>query len=778
MKRFMAILFYCSCLGVHAQTYTISGYIQDESTGENLIGATVYEPNLNLGTTTNLYGFYSVTLPAGPVKLTVSYVGYEPMVLEVDLNQNLTHHFKMSADFLLEEVVVTADQELAQQNQMSAVDISVKQIKELPAFLGEVDILKTIQLLPGIQSGNEGSSGLYVRGGGPDQNLILLDGVPVYNASHLFGFFSVFNADAINNVNVVKGGFPARYGGRLSSVIDISMKEGNNQKFQGEGSVGLISSKLTLEGPIVSEKTSFIISGRRTYIDLITRPIIQASTPGDEVFGYYFYDLNAKVNHRFSDKDRLYISSYLGEDQFYARIDDEWYNNNDEYSYKEEAGLEWGNATTAIRWNHVFGPKLFGNLTATFSDFQFDIFSKFEDEYPDGEGGKTIDKQSIKYFSGIQDFTLKTDFDYDPAPNHKVKTGINATLHNFKPGALSLKESFSSDTVLGSNNKKALEYFAYVEDDIKLSEKLKTNIGLHYSGFHVDGKLYQSIQPRLSARYLLSNTLSLKGSVVKMTQFIHLLTNAGIGLPTDLWVPTTDVVKPQQAWQAALGVAKNLNKGFELSAEVYWKEMRNLIEYKEGATYLNTNDGWEDKIVFGDGNSYGFELFFNKKVGKLTGWVGYTWSKTFRSFEAFNEGEPYPYKFDRRHDLSVTAAYRVNKSFSISGAWVYGTGNAVSLPEGRYKQHRSDYYYWSRDVERYNGRNGFRMRAYHRLDLSISRTKKKKWGERTWSVGTYNTYSRANPFYVDVTHTRSGEKKFVQYSLFPIIPFVRYSFKF
>lgn len=776
MKNLLAAFCCCLTLCGYSQSYTISGYIQDSSTGENLIGATIYEPNLKQGTTSNLYGFYSLTLPTGTTKLSVSYVGYNTMEIELDLTKNTTYNFKLSTDFLLEEVVISAEQELAQQNQMSAVDLSIKQIKELPAFLGEVDILKTIQLLPGIQSGSEGSSGLYVRGGGPDQNLILLDGVPVYNASHLFGFFSVFNADAINNVNVIKGGFPARYGGRLSSVIDISMKEGNNQEFHGEGSIGLISSKLTLEGPIKSEKTSFIISGRRTYIDLLTRPLIQANTEGDETFGYYFYDLNAKVNHRFSEKDRLFVSSYLGRDNAYARIDDTWFNGSEEYQYKEESGLDWGNATTAIRWNHVYSPKLFGNLTATYSSFNFDIFSKLEDTYPQGDEIIT-DKQSIKYLSGIQDIGLKADFDYDPAPNHKIKTGVNLTYHKFKPGALSLKETFSSDTTLGANATKAFEYFTYIEDDYKISAKLKLNLGLHYSGFLVENEMYHSIQPRLSARYMLNNTTSIKGSVVRMTQFIHLLTNAGIGLPTDLWVPTTDQVKPQQAWQAAIGAAKNLSHGYEVSAEAYYKTMNNLIEYREGATYLNTTDSWEDKIVFGDGESYGLELFLNKKVGKVTGWIGYTWSKTYRTFEAFNDGKPFPYKFDRRHDLAITTACKISKNLSISGAWVFGTGNAISLPEGRYKRFNTDSF-WAGEVERFNGRNSFRMRDYHRLDLSVSRTKKKRWGEVTWSFGTYNTYSRANAFYMDVAYTRNGDKKFVQYSVFPIIPFLRYSFKF
>ena len=443
---------------------------------------------------------------------------------------------------------------------MSSISVPIDQIKSLPAFLGEVDVMKVLQLLPGVQSGSEGSSGLYVRGGGPDQNLILLDGVPVYNASHLFGFFSVFNSDAINNVQLIKGGFPARYGGRLSSVIDISMKEGNMKEFHGEGSIGLIASKLTLEGPIAKEKTSFIVSARRTYIDLIARPLIKASTDGDETVGYYFYDVNAKINHKFSDKDRLYLSAYLGDDKGYSFYKDEY----DRTKYEEEVALRWGNITSALRWNHVYNPKLFSNLTLTYSRYRFNTLAEEKEETINSNGDKSSYYFKWLYQSGINDLAAKIDFDFIPAPNHYIRFGANAIYHTFSPGALNVKEDVVIDTTLGASKTYALEYAAYVEDDFDITRWLKVNAGLHFSAFQVNDQWYTSLQPRLATRFLLTDELSLKASYVKMTQYIHLLTNSGIGLPTDLWVPATEKIKPQQAHQVALGLARNFKRKYEI----------------------------------------------------------------------------------------------------------------------------------------------------------------------------------------------------------------------
>lgn len=761
-----------------AQNFTISGYIRDQVTGENLIGATILDPLTMQGAITNTFGFFSLTLPSNTYKLRVSYVGYQPVEQEVVLTQNQTFTFSLVPGTTLEEVVVTAEENIELSPQMSTIDVPIEQIKALPVLMGEADLLKSLQLLPGIQGGTEGSSGIYVRGGGPDQNLILLDGVPVYNVSHLFGFFSVFNPDAINRVNVVKGGFPARYGGRLSSVIDISMKEGNNQKFSGEGSVGLISSKLTLEGPIGKDKkTSFLVSGRRTYIDLLTRPIIRAQSDGEATGGYFFYDLNAKINHILSDKDRIYLSFYNGKDKGFGRGSYEYSSDGVNYTNNEEFGLNWGNTITALRWNHVYGPRLFANVTGTYSKYKFRIFSEFENiaRYPDRT---ERDTEAIEYYSGIDDLGFKVDFDYLPSPRHNIKTGVNVVYHQFNPGIFGYDTNAEgeSDTTLGAEKTMAMEFASYVEDDFKVTENLRANAGLHYSSFLVNQQYYHSLQPRISMRYLIGQNLSLKASYATMTQYIHLLTNGGLGLPTDLWVPATDRVAPQRSWQAALGAARTV-QGFEASIEVYYKEMNNLIEYKEGATYFNLGSDWQDKVTSGVGYSYGAEFLLQKKTGKLSGWVGYTLSWTNRQFDELNFGEKFPYKYDRRHDISVVAVYQVSKTFALSSTWVYGTGSAITLPESEYRGLPSDGYYYD-GIQKYSSRNGYRMRDYHRMDLGLTWTKPKRNGERSWSLGAYNLYNRKNPFFLEQGYDSNGDKKFVQYSLFPVIPYVRYSFKF
>ncbi len=779
LKKSIVIFLCFFSVAVSAQNYTISGFIKDAENGENLIGATILDKVSGKGTISNAFGFFSLTLLADTVDLTIAFVGFTAGNQKFFLNENKSLNIDLNPGGLLEEVVITGEESIEMVPQMSTVQLGVEQIKAIPALLGESDVLKTIQLLPGVQSGTEGTSGIYVRGGGPDQNLILLDGVPVYNASHLFGFFSVFNPEAINNVSLIKGGFPARYGGRLSSVIDISMKEGNNQEFKGHASIGLISSKLTLEGPIRNENTSFIISGRRTYIDLLARPIIKAETQGDGVFGYYFHDMNAKINHRFSDKDRVYLSFYGGKDDAYAREEYEYFEANTEYEEENEFGLDWGNLISAFRWNHLFTPQLFMNLTATYSRYQFGIFGGVESISRGIDGRETI-RESIEYTSGIQDYAVKLDFDYLPTPDHNIKLGVNSIRHEFNPGVFAFVSNQVSDTTIGVTSATSWEFSSYVEDDFAIGKNLRFNLGLHGSYFLVENKDYYALQPRLSGRLFIPGWFTIKASYAEMAQFIHLLTNGGIGLPTDLWVPSTNNIKPQFSEQIAFGMAKDLGN-YQISVESYYKWMRNLIEYEDGASYLNATDSWEDKVVSGDGTSYGIEFLLEKKVGRLNGWIGYTWSKTFREFEDLNFGEPYPYKFDRRHDASVVAIYQLSDGISISGTWVYGTGNAISLPSTQYAylpERPSLNAPYGYNLEYYDERNNFRMRSYHRLDLSLAFSKLKKRGTRTWSMGAYNVYNRRNPFFIDINVDRRGNRKFVQYSLFPILPFIKYSFEF
>ncbi len=765
-----------------AQKYTISGYVKDKSSGEVLIGANVYNKADLKGTATNTYGFYSLTLPKDSVSMVVSFVGYVPVELNFFLDKDIEINIELAALVELEEVVITAEEEIQQQTQMSSIKIPIQRIQELPAFMGEVDVLKVLQFLPGVQSGTEGSSGLYVRGGGPDQNLILLDGVPIYNSAHLFGFFSTFNPDAINNVDLIKGGFPARYGGRLSSVIDISMKEGSTKEFKGTATIGLIASKLTLEGPIKNEKTTFIVSGRRTYIDLLAAPIVKAMSDGTTTTGYYFYDLNTKINHKFSNTDRLYISGFFGQDKAYSRYKDTYTDFDTKYENNDELGLNWGNIIGAVRWNHLFSPRLFSNLTLTYSRYRFNIFERSESKTT-GPGGTQTDTYAISYNSGIYDFAAKIDLDYIPNPDHYVRFGLNAIQHTFNPGVLSYKAG-ALDTVAGNFNTAALEMATYIEDDFRVGKALKINAGLHFSTFKVEESFYTSLQPRLSLRYLLANGLALKASYAAMAQYIHLLSNSGIGLPTDLWVPSTNRIKPQTSFQVAAGVAKTFNRMYEVSIEGYYKEMENLIEYKDGASFTSVNIDWQDKVEAGRGTAYGAEFFLQKKQGKFTGWLGYTLSWAYRQFENINFGRQYPYRYDRRHDVSITGVYKLSDHIHMSAAWVYGTGNAVSLPIESYARNNTNpnatFEFWGGEgVQYYEGRNGYRMAAYHRLDFSISWIKEKKHGIRRFTLGFYNMYNRKNPFFYQVGFDyETQQKKIIQYSLVPILPSISYRFDF
>lgn len=562
-------------------------------------------------------------------------------------------------------------------------------------------------------------------------------------------------------------------------MIDISMKEGNMQEFKGEGSIGLIASKVTVEGPIKKDKTSFILSARRTYLDILARPLIKAATEGDENLGYYFYDLNGKVNHIVNDKNRLYLSVYSGDDKAYSKFKNFYVNDNERTEYDEEFGLKWGNFISALRWNNVINSRLFSNYTFTYSKYNFDLFSNYEEKIT-GLGATETNTYSDRYFSGIRDWAGRADFEFIPNPDHYFRFGTNVIFHKFSPGVYASKSSVGdNDLQLGAEELNSTEYAVYAEDDINITSRLKANLGLHYSGFNTEGQNYNSLQPRIAARYLVNSSTSVKASYVTMAQFIHLLTNAGLGLPTDLWVPATANIGPQKAMQVAIGGVKNF-KSFELSAEAYYKTMDGLIEYKDGATYLNLDEDWQDKVAAGEGLSYGLELLLQKKVGKISGWIGYTLSKTERRFEEINFGEWFPYKYDRRHDVSLALAHewKENKDFSV--VWVYGTGNAVSLPTQRYEgaSVNSNGGSWRPDIEYYESRNNFRNRDYHRLDVSFSWWKTKKWGERKWTLGIYNVYNRMNPFFMDIGYDKQSNKQVKQYSLFPIIPSFSYGFKF
>lgn len=754
------------------KNYTISGFVREAGSLEPLLGVNIYVVELKSGTSTNVYGFYSLTIPASDtVTLIYSYVGYEAKEARIPLNKDHELTIDLNPNSALGEVVVEVKKEVTstEHAQMSRIEIPVYAIKALPALFGEKDAMKVIQLMPGVQSGSEGQSGLYVRGGGPDQNLIILDDATVYNAYHLFGFFSLFNGDAIRSIELTKGGFPARYGGRLSSVIDINMKEGNKEQLKGEAGVGIISSRVTLEGPIVKGKSSFLVSGRRTYLDVLTRPFMTFS---DFKAGYFFYDFTGKVNYDVNKNNRLFLSAYTGRDKFYFR--------EEYFDYEARAAMYWGNFTSTLRWNHLFNKKTFSNASFIYSQYALNI--GLEEEF-------LGDKFSLNFSSGIRDYGIKYDIDYMPSIRHTIKTGFISTFHTFTPNAVVIKESSGQFDYNKKEQYRTLESGVYVQDDIRITSAWRALVGIRFSHFVAEDDQIVRPEPRISTSYMIGKRTSVKASYAVMNQYIHLLSNTGIGLPTDLWVPATKRIKPQRSRQIAAGMSHDIKKPeLTFSAEAYYKRSYDVIAYKEGASFLIIDDpftgqevSWEDNVTTGSAESYGFEFLLEKKKGKFTGWVGYTLAWVWMEFDDLNNGKRFNPRYDRRHDISVVGIYEIKENITLSGTWVYGTGNAISLPIGRYRQYGLD------DQGNLNGgittgnyygdKNTFRMAAYHRMDISLQFHKKLKHFERTWEVSVYNAYNRKNPFfyYIQETMTRNVLK---QVTLFPIIPSISYSIKF
>lgn len=745
-----------------------------------MIGVNVFVAGKTVGTATNSYGFYSLTLPADSLELVFSFVGYQPRSFIIKLNKNIELNVELDPTIELEGVQIVGElsKSSSRSPHMSVMEIPVKQIKSIPALLGEKDALKVIQLMPGVQKGSEGNSGLYVRGGGPDQNLIILDDAPVYNAYHLFGFFSLFNGDALKSIELTKGGFPARYGGRLSSVLDINMKDGNKQFITGEAGVGIISSRLVVEGPIVKDKASFIVSARRTYLDLLVKPFLPKNVKG----GYFFYDLNAKANWEINSKNRIYLSGYFGKDKFFGG-EKNYYN-------EFEAGLFWDNATSTIRWNRVINDQLFSNLSLIFSNYRLKIYAM--EKYQNN-------KFDLSYRSGIRDLGVKYDFSWMPSPSHTIRYGLSSVWHGFNPSAVVLKDDYLSEFISEIETINTVESGLYIEDEIRFSDKGIVNLGARLS-HHRHGKTENlNLEPRVSGSYFLTDKMSAKASFAQMNQHIHLLTSTGIGLPTDLWVPATKDAPSQQSWQTAVGLARDIPTwSTTLSLEGYYKESKNVITYREGASFLMIDDPteanevkWEDNITNGVGWSYGAEFLAHRKSGKLSGWVGYTLSWTKLQFDEVNQGKAYYARYDRRHDVSVVAIYELHKGVTLSGTWVYGTGNAISLPLASYylEEHTpgiSNYYGWYTMAEDYGEKNSFRMAAYHRFDFGVQFHKSFEKYERTIEFSVYNAYNRHNPFFYYISQDYywdqyNGEtyvNKLKQVSIFPLIPSISWSIKF
>ncbi|MBA4411552.1 MAG: hypothetical protein C0397_19300 [Odoribacter sp.] len=781
MKRFSIILLLLILSGPgFAAMVTLSGYLKDKANGEALIGATIYIPVLKTGVITNPYGFYSISVPEGSYSVTFSYIGFQTQTPLINLNANKQLNVLLEEDTKqLDEVVVTGEKKNrnVESLQMSMEKVQVKMIKKLPSFMGEVDIIKSITLLPGIQNGGEGSSGLYVRGGGPDENLMILDEAPVYNASHLLGFFSVFNSDAIKDVQVFKGGIPAEYGGKASSVIDIRIKDGNSQQLGMSGGIGNISSRLTVEGPIIKDKWSFIVSGRRTYADVLGKMIGIEALQDNQL---YFYDLNLKTNLEINDNNRIYLSAYTGDDYFKAG---------------ESIYMRWGNLTSTARWNHLFSNKLFSNTSLIFSRYNYNL----------GVPGSAADQ--FDWTSQISDYNFKEDFSWYLNSNNKLTLGFNLIYHHFEPGAVDANEgSYFSDLKLTNYN--AVDNSLYVSNEQTIGPKLTLRYGLRYSYFQQIGKgkvreyqnpgqpnedevtdikeygsgelippPYHNLEPRLAVKYMITPESSIKASYNRMAQNLHLISNTNSPTPLDIWLPSNSYIKPLIANQIGLGYFRNFNDNmFETSAEVYYKKMNNVIDYIDGAE-LFLNEDLETELLRGKGYAYGLELYAKKQEGRLTGWLSYTLSKSIREIPGINNNIAYPSSYDRTHNVSLVANYELAKRLTLSSTWVFSTGNPTSYPIAKYDVQGNTIYF-------YADRNSNRIPDYHRLDLSLNYDFKKndrRKFKQSLNFSIYNVYARRNAYSVTFRQNEDNPNisEATRLSIIgSVIPSITYNFNF
>ncbi len=767
----------------------VSGYVEDKQTGERLTGANVYFHDSYEGTTSNDYGFFSLPVGVKDTILVCSFVGYRSIIVPIDFQHDTLIKIELGPSIELEEVVVrAAKNQVADKNMpIGMIRIPMIKMETTPVMLGETDVLKVVQLLPGISEGSEGNSGLYVRGGSADQNLILLDGITVFNPNHLFGFFSVFNADAIKDIRIIKGGFPARYGGRISSVIDLKMKEGNMKKLSGGISLGLISSKAYFEGPLIKDKTSFFISARRTYIDLLAANLVGNFTDFDES-KYYFYDVNAKVNHKFSDKHRIYFSYYLGRDN--GNSEDKNEGEDVKLKTEEISNLSWGNSIYGLRWNWLMSPTLFLNTTVAYSSYDYFNEEVLKNRYIVGDDW--INKEySTNVQTGINILSSGLDFTWIPSTKHLVRFGLKYFYHTFNTG-LESRKYISADDENEQVNEEELIYAnegnVFIQDEIHLTSKFSANLGIHYSMFLVNNKNYKSLEPRLSLKYDLSDKFQLNAGGAIMQQYTQMLSFSRITLSSDLWVPVTENIVPAKSLQASVGTRWSINPAWACSIEGYYKNMMNLLEYAENASFFE-GDTWQDRVEQGIGKSYGAEIFIERSTGKLTGWIAYTLAKSTRKFDNINEGETFPYKYDKRNDFNIVVDFKVLKHWSVNAIWTYKTGNAETLGvikyptllgSGSITSTRSD------DII-FQKRNNYRMPANHRLDISLNWQKQKQKLKHMVSLGVYNAYNRDNPYKISlfdasVYSPESGvykdTKVVSEKSLFGILPSITYALKF
>lgn len=782
--------------GLNAQTpramVTVSGHITDKASGETLIGAGVITDGA--GAATNTYGFYTLTIPQGKgVSLKYSYVGYDDVTLTLDLLRDTTVNVALKANSELKEAVVSAQRESGiMATKMSAIEIPMNMIKNTPVLFGEADVLKTIQLMPGVQSGAEGFSGIYVRGGGPDENLLLLDGISLYNAEHMLGLFSIFQPEAVKKVTLYKGSFPARYGGRTSSIIDVRTNDGNLHETHGTVGVGVLCDKFHLEGPIAKGRTAYSISARGMHTFLFDGILRAAKVPAN----YYFFDMNGKLTHRFSDRDRLFLNAYYGRDIFHFMEEDEYEitgGSNEYRKYDDKTHIRWGNLLTSARWNHVFNGRLFSNATVAFTDYRMRMGYTTSEKSQDT---KYFYKYKFDYGSGIRDLTAKIDFDYTPAPRHIIKFGGEYVNHAYIPETYTTVEKENdkgqmvTDTTYTNKKEKnrlGHEMSFYIEDDFTVGGWLTLNPGVHLAMFLTSGRTYWSPEPRMSAKVDFGKGVSVKAAYSRMAQYVHLLSSAQITLPIDLWVPITRNIKPVTADQYSLGLYYNGLPGWEFSVEGYWKDMHNVLEYKDGVSFMASSQSWEDNVVMGDGRAYGVEVFIQKTIGKTTGWLGYTLAKSDRVFSngLINNGERYPYRYDRRHNISLVVNQQLGKKWDLSAVWTFATGGTTTIPERESIVMLPDGTFTQIDYAPH--RNNYRLPPSHRLNIGVNYHKRLRRGESIWNFGVYNAYNRLNPNFVYYKADTKGDSESSLYTrkaklksvtILPIIPSFSYTYNF
>lgn len=763
----------------------VNGYMYDSKTRETLIGATIYDMNSKFGTSSNNYGFYSISIPKGQAEFFISYIGYEKVLIKYNFTKDTSINIYLQPSSSTLKEVVIEDRSVAKRfiedPTPGKITINPITITSLPSIGGESDLLKSLQLMPGVKSGTEGTTGLYVRGGNMDQNLYLIDGIPIYNPNHLMGFISTFNTDAIKNIEFYKGAFPARYGGRASSVVDVRMKDGNNEKIRGEVGVGLISAKLNIEGPIIKDKTTFSISGRRTYIDLLTRPLvayINRTEGTDADFAYFFSDLNLKVHHKFSPSNRLTASLYWGDDKFKFRTTD----NSEDYPSKNTANVKWGNLIGTIDWAYEINNRLFSNLSFSYNRYRSNMSSMIESTYRDG-GMEMNYKFDFSFLSGIEDWSVKNNYNFYLNGWNSINYGVNYTYHTYSPEITSIKaiEDFViSDQYNVNNRVYGNEVILYIEDEMNFTERFSINPGIHYNMFNVNKTTtYHSIQPRLGARYSILKNLSLKAGYAMMNQNIHLLANGILSLPTDLWVPVTERIAPITSHQISAGLFYELKEWANLSYELYYKKLNNVIDYKDGVSSFNSGaEKWEDKVAQGKGEAYGMEVMVQREKGNTTGWISYTLSWAYREFAGgeINGGKKYFDRYDSRNQLNIVVTHKFSDMVDATAAWYYNSGNRVSVPIASYYNPSSGDDTFPELVEVYGDRNNYLMPDYHRLDVSVNFHKVKKHGTRTWSINVFNVYNRKNAFMI-MTKQGSEPNKLTVYSIMPIIPTISYTYK-